>query len=145
MEQRVARLEQAMTELLQENRQLRAELEVLRAQVQQSIAAPSAETSAQQAAGAGTTTAARRWWSSRWSLLALGLIVVVVPVLAFSLGHVNAFWSTIIGSLNALFFYFVGPGAVRLLIEGLVRAIPGIALGQTTRIFVDKMRARRAR
>jgi lipopolysaccharide export LptBFGC system permease protein LptF len=146
VEDRLTSLEQAMVELREENRQLRQELAELRVQVQQSAAAPGTDTAAELAAASTATPhSARRWWSAKWPVVALFVFIVAVPVAFSSLGHLNAFWSTFIGTLNALFVYFIGPGAVRLLVEGLVRAIPGVALGQTTRIFVDKMRARRAR
>jgi hypothetical protein len=135
VEERLARLEEALEEFRAENRELRFQLNELRAQVKQAADALPPVTESQESPR----------WRTRWAVALLIFFIVVVPVVALTLGHVNAFWSTVIGTLNAMFVYFIGPGAIRLLAEGLLRAIPGILLGQSARIAVDKMRGKKAR
>jgi hypothetical protein len=132
VEERVARLEQALEEIRAENRQLRTELEELRAQVTLE------EADASEAAAADTS--ARRSFWTRTLVIILSIFVVGVPVLLTTAGHIDAIWSAAIGFVNALVVYLIGPGAIRLLAEGLVRAIPGVLLGHTTRIAFDNIR-----
>lgn len=139
MDARLARLEQSLDELKAENRQLRGELEELRGRVCQ----PEPESEADKAEQESQSRSRQRGrWTAALILLA-GLIAV--PTLVLTIWHPNAFWSTVVTSVNALLVYFIGPGAVRLLVEGLLRAIPGVVLGQTARITVDNMRRKRAR
>ena len=139
MEERLARLEQALDQLRTENGQLRQDLAEVRERLIQREAAAVAEGVHQ------TETAIRGRFKSRWTYVILIACIVVVPVVALTIWHANPVTSTAIGALNALIVYFIGPGAVRLLAEGLLRAIPGILLGQTARITVDTMRKKKAR
>lgn len=139
MEDRLARLEQALEDLRSENGELRQELADLRERLIQSEAAAVADEVHE------TDNAIRRRFKGRWSVVILIASIVVVPILALTIWHANAVVSTAIGALNALVVYFIGPGAVRLLVEGLLRAIPGVLLGQTARITVDNMRKKKAR
>lgn len=152
MKEQLAQLEQAIEEIRLENRQLRVELAELRerlaANVQANTAADVAEDSAQPDGEAPESPkwevkVKRRSWG-RWSVVILSVCVIVVPFAVLG-SHLNAFWTTVLGALNALIVYFIGPGAIKLLAEGLLRAIPGILLGQTARITVDSMRKKRAR
>lgn len=170
MEERLARLEQALAELQQENRELRAEVEALRAIVLEDhgFDVPDASSGDEPAAHDAAFERARRGAIAadepvpgaapsaadvvrrsrvrgRYSVAFLILGLILVPVALITIGHLNAFWSTVVASLNAVIFYFVGPSAYHLLVEGLIRAIPGILLGQTARVTVDKMRNRRSR
>ena len=139
MDERLTRLEQALEELRAENRQLRRDLSELQERlIQGEVAAVADQVEAND-------TAIRRRFRGRWTWVILIACIVVVPVFALTIWHQNALVSTVIGAVNALVVYFVGPGAVRLLIEGLLRAIPGVVLGQTARITVDNMRKRKAR
>jgi hypothetical protein len=133
VEERLTRLEEALEHLREENRQLREELELLRALVERDTVS---------AAALVTPEAGRR---SRLLWLVLSLVGIVLPVVALTIWHWNAFWSTLLGAAQALLVYFLGPSAMRLMAEGLVRAIPGVLLGQTTRIALDNMRKRRER
>lgn len=139
MDERLTQLEQAIEELRTENRQLRRDLSELQERlIQGEVAAVADQCEAND-------TAIRRRFRGRWTWVILVASIVVVPVLALTIWHQNAVVSTVIGAVNALVVYFIGPGAVRLLIEGLLRAIPGVVLGQTARITVDNMRKRKAR
>lgn len=139
MDERLTKLEQALEDLREENRQLRRDLDDLRERlIQNEVAAVSDQVHE-------TETAIRRPFRGRWTYIILIACAVVVPVVALTVWHTNALWSTVIGAINALVVYFVGPGAVRLLAEGLLRAIPGVLLGQTARITVDTMRKKKAR
>lgn len=139
MDERLARLEQALEELRAENRQLRRDLTELQERLVNEEAAAVVDQVAE------TDTAIRRRIRGRWIYAILITCIVVAPVALLTLWHTNAFISTGIGAINALIIYFIGPGAVRLLAEGLLRAIPGILLGQTARITVDSMRKKKAR
>lgn len=139
MDERLARLEQAIAELRAENELLRRDLTDMRERLLQSETAAGAEPVQE------TNTALRGRSRSRWTWVVLGSCIVVVPILAVTLWHQSPVVSTGIGAVNALVVYFIGPGAIRLLIEGLLRAIPGVVLGQTARITVDNMRKRKAR
>jgi|GEM_PF-6485230 len=134
MHDRLARLEKAMEELRAENRELRADVQEIRERIYR-----------ESGINVGVTTPSRRRILMRWAVPLVSIVLVVVPVVVLTLNHATAFWSTVIGALNALFVYFVGPGAIRLLAEGLVRAVPGIVLGQTTRLAVDSMRRKKAK
>lgn len=133
METRLAKLEAALEELRAENCSLREELQNLKLQMSD---AKASDTSAQPEEP--------RKPSARWSVIVLALTLIAVPILAFTVWHTNAFWSTTIGALNGLILYIVGPSVWRLLIEGLFRAIPGVLFGQAARVAVDKYRQRRA-
>ncbi|HWI52969.1 MAG TPA: hypothetical protein VNT01_12595 [Symbiobacteriaceae bacterium] len=139
MEERLARLEQALEELRAENGLLRRDL----TELQERLANEEAAAVVDQVAE--TETAIRRRIKGRWIYAVLIASIVVAPVVLLTLRHTNAFVSTGVGALNALILYFIGPGAVRLLAEGLLRAIPGVLLGQTARITVDSMRKKKAR
>ncbi|HYF93518.1 MAG TPA: hypothetical protein VD969_14995 [Symbiobacteriaceae bacterium] len=139
MEDRIAKLEQALVELRAENGQLRQDLADLRERLIHSEAAAVAENVRE------TDTAIRKRFKGRWTYIVLIASIVVVPVIALTIWHQTPLVSTVIGALNALVVYFIGPGAVRLLAEGLLRAIPGVLLGQTARITVDSMRKKKAR
>ncbi|HEY3364538.1 MAG TPA: hypothetical protein VGK74_05755 [Symbiobacteriaceae bacterium] len=142
MEDRLAKVEQALKELQLENRQLRSDVKALRMAVRaRESAAPHAGDHAIAPAEVVRQTRLR----SRYSVAFLVLGLILVPLLAITVGHLNAFWSSVIGAINGIILYFVGPGAYHLLIEGLIRAIPGILLGQTARVTLDKMRNRRSR
>lgn len=134
MEERLTRLEEAVEELRSENAELRRQMRDLCEQnadlrMYESLPPP---------------TAQRRFWA-RWSVVVLVAALIAVPILAYTYGHTNAFWSTAIGALNGLVLYIVGPGAWRLLTEGLFRAIPAILFGQAARVAVDNYRKKRAR
>lgn len=131
MEDRLVRLEEALEELRVENRELRQELNELRAQVSQTAPVPAPITEEAEAT---------RWWRSRWGVAVLAAVIVIVPMVALTVGHVSAFWTTVIGTVNAFFIYLIGPGLVRLLAEGLIRAIPTVLLGQSARLYLDKRR-----
>lgn len=134
MEERLKRLEEAVEELRSENAELRRQVQDLREQtadLRMYEALPPA-------------TAQRRFWA-KWSVVVLVAALITVPILAYTYGHINAFWSTAIGALNGLVLYIVGPGAWRLLIEGLFRAIPAVLFGQAARVAVDTYRKKRAR
>lgn len=137
MEQRLERLEQAISELQTENRRLRTELEELRTQLEREV-----EPDAGIDSVIASAPARRKFWS-RWPGVVLIILIVVLPVVTLSFWHVNAFWSTFIGTLNGLFLYIIGPGIWRLLMEGLFRAIPGVLLGQSARLAVDRFRAKK--
>jgi len=139
VEDRIAKLEQALVELRAENGQLRQDLADLRERLIHSEAAAVAENVRE------TDTAIRKRFKGRWTYIVLIASIVVVPVIALTIWHQTPLVSTVIGALNALVVYFIGPGAVRLLAEGLLRAIPGVLLGQTARITVDSMRKKKAR
>ncbi|HWI63506.1 MAG TPA: hypothetical protein VNT75_16840 [Symbiobacteriaceae bacterium] len=139
MDERLTRLEQALEELRAENQALRRDISELQERLIQGEAAAVADQVE------ANDTAIRRRFRGRWTWVILVASIVVVPVLALTIWHQNAVVSTVIGAVNALVVYFIGPGAVRLLIEGLLRAIPGVVLGQTARITVDNMRKRKAR
>jgi O-antigen ligase len=136
---RLARLEQELAELKAENRRLRGDLDHLRDEV---IAHMTAQLTVEAAA---SDAAVRTRLKGRWWYIILTTAVIVLPVVLLTILHANAFWSTVIGALNAIFVYMIGPAAVRLLAEGLIRAIPGVLLGQTARITLDKVRRKRAR
>lgn len=138
MDERIARLEQALEELRAENRELRRDLTALQERLSQD------ETAAAEVEADAESNAQKRF-KARWGYVALISGLVAVPVLAWTIWHANTFWSAVIGAVNALIVYFIGPGAVRLLAEGLLRAIPGVLLGQTARITVDSMRKKKAR
>ena len=139
MDERLARLEQALEELRAENRQLRRDLTGL----QERLASEEAAAVVDQVAE--TETSIRRRLKGRWIYALLIACIVVAPVVLLTVRHKNAFLTTAVGAVNALIVYFIGPGAVRLLAEGLLRAIPGVLLGQTARITVDSMRKKKAR
>lgn len=143
MNDRLTRLEKALEELRAENRELRAELQELRSQLPGAEAEEATEASLKAAAHEAQNRG-RSIWRNRWSIIILGLCLVVVPILLWK-SHLSTFWTTVVSAVNAIIVYFVGPGAIRLLIEGLVRAIPGVLLGQTARITVDSMRKKRIR
>ncbi len=133
MEDRLAKVEQALAELREENRRLRQELEELKnRQIRPDGSEPDHLTPTQ-----------RKMWR-RWSVVVLVLSLVVVPVLLLTVWHTNAFWTTTISAANALVVYFLGTGGLRLLVEGAIRAVPAILLGQTTRIAVERFRNRRS-
>lgn len=132
VEQRIARLEAALEELRQENRKLREDLQELRLQLAD-----------QQELDPAVPMHMQRKVPARWSVVALAVALVAVPVLAFSVWHTSALWSTTIGAVNGLILYMVGPGVWRLLMEGLFRAIPGVLFGQAARVAVDKYRQKR--
>lgn len=141
MEERVNRLEQSLADLQRENRELREQLAALRGEMNRSRV----ESATRQEVGGllGLPWRDRAW--ARWSVIALVIALVGVPVLAFTFGHVSAFWSTVIGAVNGVVLYLVGPGAMRLLIEGLFRAIPAVLFGQAARVAVDTYRRKKAR
>jgi cation transport ATPase len=145
VDERLARLEQALEELRAENRELRRDLTELQERLTQTeMAATEAEADTAETAESAEATARQRA-KGRWGYFALVSGLVAVPILAWTIWHANTFWSAVIGAVNALIVYFIGPGAVRLLAEGLLRAIPGVLLGQTARITVDSMRKKKAR
>lgn len=127
MEDRVAGLEQAVADLQQENARLREELVELRALI--TVGEP----------GRPRST---RTFRARWSVLVLAVALVAVPAFAYSTLH-NGLVSTLIGALNGLILFIVGPGAWRLLIEGVFRAIPAVLFGQATRIAWEQYRNKR--
>lgn len=131
MEKRLTRLEQALEELRAENRALRDEVRQLRIRL-----AASGEPAPAAATGG------RSWRRAKWSVIGLVLSLVLVPVVALSVLHMNAFQSTTIAAMNAVLLYLVGPSAWRLLAEGLVRAIPAVLFGHATRIAIEKWRGR---
>lgn len=131
MEKRMIRLEQALDELRADNRELRDEVRQLHIR----LAAAEGPLSAGGANG-------RSWLRARWSVIGLVVSLAVVPVVALSVLHMNAYQSTTIAALNAFLLYLVGPSAWRLLAEGLLRAIPAVLFGQATRIAIDKVRTR---
>lgn len=133
MEQRLASLEATVQELWAENRKLRQDLQDLRLQLAE-----------QQALDSSAPPEEQRRLPARWAVIVLAIALVAVPILAFSVWHTSAFWSTTIGGVNALVLYIVGPGVWRLLMEGLFRAIPGVLFGQAARVAVDKYRQKRA-
>lgn len=134
MKERLERLETAVTELKQENKELREQL--------QAIAARLAEVDPAMAVAVETASPGTQR-KAKWAVIGLVVSLVVMPVLAFTVGHLNGWWSTVLGALNAVILYLVGPGVYHLLIEGLVRAIPAVLLGQTTRVAIDKVRRKR--
>jgi len=138
VDERLARLEKALEELKAENRELRAEMKALRDRLIE-------ETADNIVENASAATPVRSKFRGRWTAIIALVCLVVVTVTVFTVWHPNAFWSTVVASVNALVVYFVGPGAVKLLVEGLLRAIPAVLLGQTTRIAVDNMRKKKAR
>lgn len=138
MEERLAQLERALEELQVQNQQLRSELNDLRERFDAEIAADSTAPAEPEA----PATRRRRIWA-RWYVIAGIIFVVALPMVLTKLGHMSAVSSAAIGFLNAVVVYLIGPGAIRLLAEGLLRAIPGVLLGQTTRIAVDNMRNKR--
>jgi hypothetical protein len=128
-------LRAAIRALREEEQQLRSEAASLRADLEE--VRHQADLPLHPPAVSGT-----RWSGSRL-LLALGLIALLgAPILALSFWHLNALQSTVLTAVNAFLIYLFGPGIVRLLLEGFVRAIPGVLLGQTVRIAVDKFRNR---
>lgn len=131
MDDRLARVEAALDELRLQNQQLQLEVQELRGQLANGVVADTAPSLARGRA--------------RWTPLFLVLGLVVIPVIILTLWNVNAFWSATVGAVNGILFYLVGPKAIQLFIEGLFRAIPGIVLGQTTRIAVDTVRQRKTR
>lgn len=146
VDERLARLEQALEELRAENRQLRRDLTELQDRLTESeTAAAAAEAETEVETAEAVEAAERQRVKGRWGYVALIAGLVAVPILALTIWHANTFWSAVIGAVNALIVYFIGPGAVRLLVEGLLRAIPGVLLGQTARITVDNMRKKKAR
>jgi hypothetical protein len=138
VEERLAQLERALEELRVQNQQLRSELNDLRERFELDSAAETTDSAETE----GPATRRRRIWA-RWYVIAGIIFVVALPMVLTKLGHMDAISSTAIGFINAVVVYFIGPGAIRLLAEGLVRAIPGVLLGQTTRIAVDNMRKKR--
>lgn len=133
MEKRLAKLEAALEDMRTENRKLREEVQNVQLQL--------AEV---RAYGDQGQSVQGRKLSTRWAVVVLAVTLIAVPVLAFTVGHTSAFWSTTIGAVNGLVLYIVGPGVWRLLGEGLFRAIPGVLFGQAARVAVDKYRQRRA-
>jgi hypothetical protein len=134
VEERLDRLEQAIIALRMENQQLRTEVGSLKRKIY---------AAAEQQAEVADLEPPR--FKSRWAFVGLSVLVVALPVVALTVWNMNAFWSTTIGAVNGILLYLIGPGILRLLIEGLFRAIPGVLFGQATRIAVDKYRQRKAR
>jgi hypothetical protein len=142
VDERLARLEQAVQDLRDENQQLRRDMALL----QERLEAPS-QTAASAESADDTCASAdeRRWFKSRWAYIGLVCGLIAVPILTLVFWRGSGAWSAVIGAVNALIVYFIGPGAIRLLAEGLLRAIPGVLLGQTARITLDNMRKKKAR
>ncbi len=133
LESRLAKLEAAVEALQAENRKLRDDLQDLQLQL----------ADARELGSVGSSPLPRKL-PARWSVIVMALALLAVPILAITVWHANAFWSTTIGAVNGLVLYIVGPGVWRLLVEGLFRAIPGVLFGQAARVAVDKYRQRRA-
>ena len=134
---RLARLEKAVAQLQAENEELRQRVAELAARLPNEEILDPVE----------SATPSGRWKAQmrrRWPLVAVAL-TIAVPLVALTVWHLDAFWSTAIGFLNGLLLYYIGPKAWALLIEGLFRAIPGVLFGQATRIALDRFRARRHR
>lgn len=157
MEERFAHVERAVADLEAENRRLRQEVEGLQARVstlEQEVSArverleqgmTALQDPLQEAEAEDAATPSGQWKGRlrrRWPLVAVAL-TIAVPLVALSVWHLDAFWSTAIAFLNGLLLYYIGPRAWALLIEGLFRAIPGVLFGQATRIAVDRFRKRR--
>lgn len=138
MEERLARLEKAVAQLQAENQCLKLHVADLAARL------PAEEAPED---GVESATLKGRWKQQirrRWPLVAVAL-TIAVPLVALTVWHLDAFWSTAIGFLNGVLLYYLGPKAWALLVEGLFRAIPGVLFGQATRIALDKFRSRRHR
>jgi hypothetical protein len=130
LEERLARLEHAVAELRTENMQLREQLRLLGAKPEAGVPSEAAS----------DALPAPRRARARWSVVALVASLILMPFLALTGLHMNAFQSTAVTALNAILLYVVGPAAWRLMIEGLVRAIPAVLFGQATRIAIEKWR-----
>lgn len=151
MEERLAQLEKAVATLQGENERLRQELEEavaalkaqgeqLRAELALLTGGPADQAADEAASPSGLLKGRLR---RRWPLIAVGL-TVAVPLLALSVWHLDAAWSTVLAFLNGLFLYYIGPRAWALVIEGAFRAIPGVLFGQAARVAVEKFRSRRS-
>lgn len=147
MEERLAQVEKAIEQLQLENERLKQDVAALqdreehwRQELEDLAGRLPVESTPDD-----STTPSGRWKGQmrrRWPLVAVAL-TIAVPLVALSVWHLDAFWSTAIAFLNGILLYYIGPRAWALLIEGLFRAIPGVLFGQATRIAVDKYRTRR--
>jgi hypothetical protein len=146
VEERLKRMEEALLQLTVENRKLLEQLLSENRQLREQFGALEAQmrppTPAEVAAEVLPSPVEAKTAKHR---VALSVItsVALVPVLAYTVLHMNAVQSmamTAVNALLALLLYFLGPVAGRLLMEGLMRAIPTVLFGQATRLAIDKWR-----
>lgn len=141
MAERLKRMEQSLLQLTVENRQLLEQLLNENRQLREQLNALEAKmrppTPAEVAARVAPPPAEM---STRRVVLSVIASVALVPVLAYTVLHMNAVQSTAVTAVNALLLYFLGPVAWRLLMEGVIRAIPAVLFGQATRIAIEKWR-----
>jgi hypothetical protein len=123
---------QLLEQLLNENRQLREQLDALEAKMRPPTPA--------EVAAEVAPPAVDPKMSTHRVVLSVIASIALVPVLAYTVLHMNAVQSTAVTAVNALLLYFLGPVAWRLLMEGLMRAIPAVLFGQATRIAMEKWR-----
>jgi hypothetical protein len=143
VEERLKRMEESLLQLTVENRKLLEQLLSENRQLREQFAALEAKmrppTPAEVAAQVAPPPAEDKTPTHRVALSVIAS-VALVPVLAYTVLHMNALQSTAMTAVSALLTYFLGPVAWRLLMEGLMRAIPTVLFGQATRIAMNKWR-----